>query len=108
MVKVTFTLDDVTVARLRRAAARLGRPQSQVVREAIRDYAARIGRLSEAERLRLLQVFDTVVPAIPDRPLHAVQAELRAIRRARRRGGRRTLPAEPPWSTSTRRSSSTP
>jgi predicted transcriptional regulator len=37
MVKVTFTLDDQTVARLRQAAARLNRPQSQVVRDAVRD-----------------------------------------------------------------------
>ena len=44
---MTFTLDDVTVARLRRAAARLAKPRSQVVREAIREYADRIGKLSE-------------------------------------------------------------
>ena len=42
MVKVTFSLDDGTVDQIRRAAARLGRPQSQIVREAIADYAARV------------------------------------------------------------------
>ena len=89
MVKVTFTLDDMTVARLRRAAARLAKPQSQVVREAIREYADRIGKLSEQERLRLLQVFDAVVSAIPARPSREVETELRAIRAARRQGGRR-------------------
>lgn len=89
MVKVTFTLDEATVERLRRAAQRLARPQSQVVREAIKDYAARVGRLSEEERVRLLKVFDTVVPAIPFRPAARVDAELRAIRAARRAGGRR-------------------
>jgi hypothetical protein len=88
-VKLTFTLDPDTVERLRRAAARLARPQSHVVREAIREYADRIGKLSEQERLRLLQVFDTVVPAIPSRPLAQVRAELAALRAARRRGGRR-------------------
>ena len=89
MVKVTFTLDEATVDRLRRAAARLARPQSQVVRDAIREYADRVGRLSDQERLRLLQVFDAVVPVIPARPLREVAAELKAIRSARRQGGRR-------------------
>ena len=89
MVKVTFTLDEVTVNRLRRTAARVGKPQSRVVREAVKDYADRIGKLSEEERVRLLKVFDTVVAAIPARPAARVDAELRAIRRARRVGGRR-------------------
>jgi hypothetical protein len=89
MVKVTFTLDDATVDRLRRTASRLVRPQSQVVREAIREYAARVGKLSEEERRRLLHAFDTLVPRIPARPDAEVEAELRAIRAARRQGGRR-------------------
>lgn len=89
MVKVTFTLDDATVTRLRQAAARVGRPQSQVVREAVKDYADRLGKLSEEERVRLLEVFDTVIPVIPARPVARVDAELRATRRTRRAGGRR-------------------
>ena len=89
MVKVTFTLDDATVAELRRAADRLRKPQSQVVREAIRDYATRVGKLSEEERVHLLKIFDTVVPAIRPRPARAVDAELGEIRAARRRWGRR-------------------
>lgn len=89
MVKVTFTLDEATVDRLRRTAARVRKPQSQVVREAVKDYADRVGRLSEEERTRLLRLFDTVVPAIPLGPVARVHAELRAIRAARRRGGRR-------------------
>ena len=88
MVKLTFSLDDATVDRLRRAADRLGKPQSQVVREAIYDYSARIGKLGEEERLRLLKVFDSVVPAIPRRPGPDVKQEIAAIRRARRAGGR--------------------
>lgn len=86
--KVTFTLDDATVARLRRTAERLSKPQSQVVREAIQDYSERTGRLSESERLRLLKAFDEVVSVIPRRPLSEVENELRAIRVARRTGGR--------------------
>ncbi len=41
--KVTFTLDESTVQKLTLAAARLGKPKSMVVREAIVDYAARVG-----------------------------------------------------------------
>ena len=89
MVKMTFTFDDETVRTLRRAAARLAKPQSAVVREAIRDYAQRVGQLSEAERRRLLEIFDTMLPKIPSRPASATDAELREIRAARRRRGRR-------------------
>jgi predicted transcriptional regulator len=91
MVKVTFTLDDETVTRLRLTAERLRKPQSQVVREAVAEYAASTGRLTEVERRRMLAAFDRVVPAVPRRPLREVEAELRAIRAARRRGGRRTI-----------------
>ena len=49
MVKMTFTLDEATVARLRGSAERLARPQSEIVRDAICDYAERIGRTGEAE-----------------------------------------------------------
>ena len=38
MVQVTFTLDDQTVERLRRTASRLAKPQSYVVREAVREH----------------------------------------------------------------------
>ena len=89
MTKVTFTLDAETVARLRRTAARLSRPQSQVVREAIRDYDERSGTLSEDERRRLLEVFDRVVPAIRPRPARNVDAELKEIRASRRAGSLR-------------------
>jgi hypothetical protein len=88
MVKVTFTFDEETVLRLRRTAARLTRPQSVVVREAIRDYSDRVGRLSEEERTRLLQTFDRLMKGIPLRPVADVHSEIRAIRRARRQGGR--------------------
>jgi hypothetical protein len=89
MVKVTFSLDDATVERLRRSAERLRKPQSAVVREAIEEYATRVGRLSDRERRRLLNAFDTRVPAIPARPAREVAAEIKAVRTARRKGGRR-------------------
>ncbi len=60
------------------------------MREAIRDYSERIGKLSERERLRMLEIFDDVVPRIPTRPLSEVEDELKEIRSARRGGGRRS------------------
>jgi predicted transcriptional regulator len=90
MVKVTFTLDDATVAALRQSAARLAKPQSLVVREAIADYAARAGRLSERERAEWLRAFDELMPASPERSAGDVAAEIRGIRAARRTGGRRS------------------
>ncbi len=89
MVKMTFTLDDETVARLRRCATRLAKPQSQVVREAIKEYDARSDKLSEQERARLLGAFDRLVPKIPRRPQKEVEAELSEIRASRGRWGRR-------------------
>ena len=88
--KMTFTLDEETASRIDRTAARLKIPKSKVVREAVREYAARVGRLSEEERVRMLGVFDEVVARIPDRPEKAVDREIEAVRRARRGGGRRT------------------
>ena len=88
--KVTFTLDHATVGRLRRAAERLSKSRSEIVREAIRDYSERIGKLSEQERLRMLDVFDEVVARIPSRPLAEVERELKEVRSARRGGGRRS------------------
>lgn len=89
-IKVTFTVDEATVVRLRRAAERLSKPRSEVVREAIRDYSERIGKLSETERLRLLDVFDRVVAGIPSRPEAEVEEEIEAVRKARRGGGRQS------------------
>ncbi len=88
-VRVTFSLDEETVRRLRTTAERLRKPQSHVVREAVAEYAARAGRLSDAERAALLRAFDRLVPTLPPRPARAVDEEIRQLRAARRRGGRR-------------------
>lgn len=85
---MTFSVDAETAARLSYAADALRKPKSQVVREAIADYADRVGRLTESERRRMLDAFDELVPAIPSRPEHEVREELAEIRRARRAGGR--------------------
>jgi hypothetical protein len=90
MIKVTFTLDDETVAYLGRTADRLGMPKSLVVREAIRVYGEQAGLLSTDERDRMLAVFDGVARDIPDRPRHEVERELAEIRATRRGGGRRS------------------
>ena len=90
MAKVTYTLDDTTVDLLKRTAAQQRKAQSQVVREAIAEYAARVERLSESERSRLLQVLAKVRATAPGRPAVEVGEELRALKTARRRGGRRT------------------
>lgn len=90
--RVTFTFDRETDRALSRTAERLSKPKSEVVREAVREYAARVDRLSEAERRRMLAVLDEHLAKIPERPVDEVDAELEAIRRARRGGGRQTSP----------------
>jgi predicted transcriptional regulator len=89
MVKVTFTFDDETVSRIRRIAERLGKPQSLIVREAVKDYEARSDKLSDEERQRMLAALDRLMRQPPSPPAAAVDAELRAIRAERRHGGRR-------------------
>src|SRR5262245_4244383 len=95
VVKVTFTLDEATVDQLRRTAARVRKPQSQVVREAIGEDAARADRLRDAERQRMLAALDRAIGRPPSRPAAEVDAELRAIRAARSRWGRRRSPSQP-------------
>jgi Arc/MetJ-type ribon-helix-helix transcriptional regulator len=89
MVKVTFSLDDETVAQIRRTAARLGKAQSHVVREAVAEYAARADRLSERERLQMLAVLEKLGQTPVSRPARAVDREIDGVRTARRDGGRR-------------------
>jgi predicted transcriptional regulator len=89
VIKVTFTLDDETVEQLRRTAARVRKPQSRVVREAINEYAARSDKLSEGERQRLLAVLDRAIRRPPSRRVPDVDVELREIRAARGRWGAR-------------------
>ena len=84
MAKVTYSLDDATVRRIRRAAERLGKPQSHVVREAVAVYDARTDRLSEAERLRMLGVLDRWREEQTPRSREGVESELREIRLSRR------------------------
>ena len=89
MVKVTYSLDDATVRRIRRTAERLGKPRSHIVREAVAEYDARTDRLSEAERLRMLDVLDRWRKEAFTRPRESVEAELHEIRSSRRESSRR-------------------
>lgn len=89
MVKVTFMLDDETVDRLRRTASRLAKSQSDVVREAVKDYEARFTKLSDEERARMLAIVDRMIQEPPTRSAAEVDTELGAIRASRRRWGRR-------------------
>ncbi len=86
MVRATYSLDEATVRRLRRTAERLGKPQSQIVREAIADYAARCDRLTEVERLSMLEVLGRLRREQLAGSANAVDAELREIRESRRVG----------------------
>ena len=87
--KATFTFDAATIRRLADASARLGRPKSQIVREAIHDYHSRLDRLTEGERESMLRAFDKLAPAIPARTRAEVNRELREVRRARKAAGSR-------------------
>jgi hypothetical protein len=90
MVKMTFSLDEETASVLRKTSERLAKPQSAIVREAVREYGARAGRLGEDERRRMLRSIDAFLAQPPARTISAVERELRAVRSARRRGGRRS------------------
>ncbi len=89
MAKFTFVFDDETARTLRATAMRLGKSQSLVVREAVAEYAAHAGRLSDSERRRLLGTIDALMRRTPSRSRTAVEAEIRAVRRSRRDGGRK-------------------
>lgn len=89
-LKVTFTLDRVTVRTLAQTARMLALPKSRVVRDALNDYAARLGKLSESERRRLVAVFDQVVAPMPKTSQAEATEELRELKAARRGSGRRS------------------
>lgn len=85
---MTFTLDGETADRIDRAAVRFGMPKSAVVREAVSEYSARGDRMSESERIRMLAVFDEVIPRVPKRAASDVAKEIAAIQKSRRTGWR--------------------
>lgn len=84
MAKLTFSLDDDTVATLRRTAERLRKPQSLVVREAIAHYAEREDKLSPEEQARLLTAIDHYSKLLPSGTQEDAEREKAEIRRSRR------------------------
>ena len=84
--KLTFSLDDETVAALKKAAQRLGKPQSLIVREAIAEFTTKEERLSEEDQARLLGVLRRIRSRPETRPQAEVDRELEEIRRSRRVG----------------------
>jgi hypothetical protein len=89
MAKFTFVFDDETARALRATATRLRKSQSLVVREAVAEYAAHAGRLTARERRRMLTTIDALRHQPVSRTGEAVMAEIRAVRKARRQGGRK-------------------
>ena len=87
--KATFTFDEITVKRLNEASARLARPKSQIVRDAVNEYFSRLDRLSDRERDSMLRTFDELAPRLSARARAEVDQELRAVRSARRAAGTR-------------------
>ena len=84
--KVTYSLDDETVRRIRRLAERSRKPQSLVVREAVAQYAAREEKLTPEERDRKLALLREFAGKLPTRPQDEVDRELEDLRQARRVG----------------------
>ena len=89
MANFTFVFDEATARALRATAARLRKSQSLVVREAVAEYAAQAGRLTESERRRMLGTIDGLLRQPATRSRDAVAREIRDIRRDRRHGGRK-------------------
>jgi predicted transcriptional regulator len=90
--KATFSLDDETLASLKRSAARTGKPQSLIVREAIAQYEANADRLTASERRHALGVVAEIRRQGRTASAKAVKAEIAGVRQARRQGGRASRP----------------
>ncbi|MEZ5293698.1 MAG: ribbon-helix-helix protein, CopG family [Vicinamibacterales bacterium] len=92
MVKVTFTLDDATVATLKRTAARVRKPQSWVVREAVAEYGAKASQLTLDEQKRLLDVVQWAKSLPVTGTQEDADREIAEIRRSRRLSSARRTP----------------
>jgi hypothetical protein len=88
--KVTFTIDEVTLARLQDAASRLAVSKSEVVRKAIAEFHGRVRRVNERKRASMSRSLQEYLATPATRKAGAVDRELRDIREARRTTGRRS------------------
>lgn len=87
--KVTYTLDDETVERVRKMAQRTRKPQSQIVREAIAHYAGIEDKLTPEERERQLAILRELGPKLPKVSREDVDRELAELHESRRTGWQR-------------------
>lgn len=83
---MTFTLDDRTVQEINSMAARLSKPKSEIVREAVHELNAKTDRLSESERQRMVKLLKDYMKRPAEKTQAEVDRELREIRQSRRRG----------------------
>lgn len=90
MVKATFRLDEKTVVKLEELSLQCVKSKSVIVCDAIAEYWAPRGPLSQQERNRMLRILDAHLKRSPERSQADVDRELRALRAARRGGGRKT------------------
>ena len=88
MIKVTYTIDEETVDRIRTAAVRFKKPQSQIVRDAVRHYAGHTDRLTDEERRERVRRIKAMIARPPTRTAKEVDAELAEIRASRRLSAR--------------------
>ena len=83
-VKATFCLDAATIRRIESASRQLNKTKSEILREAVKHYHARLDSLSASERLRMLKALDGFASQAAPRPRDEVDKELDEIREARR------------------------
>lgn len=89
---MTFTLDEATVATLKRTAERRRKPQSWVVREAVAEYGAKEDRLTPDEKSQMLAALERF-RRVPITGTQAdVDREIAEIRRSRRLSSLRRTP----------------
>lgn len=89
---MTFTLDDDTVANLKRAALRHNKPQSWVVREAVADYAAKGDLLTPEEKARMLEALERFKRTPVTGSAADVEREIAEIRASRRASSLKRTP----------------
>lgn len=92
MVKMTVTIDDETARTLKAMAERFGKSPSLVLSDVIAEYAARAGRMTEAERRQMRDEVDAVTKRPATRSDTELDREIETLRhngvlgRRRRRG----------------------
>ena len=90
MASFTFVFDDETARALRATATRLRKSRASSFAKPWRSMRRVRGRLTASERRRMLTTIDALRHQPVSRTGEAVMgAEIRAVRKARRQGGRK-------------------